>query len=91
MEELPGPPFSQIVRGAFFGSLRASKNQKNSTKVSKRRSSQLLDAQYTVDGVVLTLSQVCRPRRKINVSSIGLYAGSGFAERVLLGSSVFST
>lgn len=31
MDELPGPPFSQMVRGAFWGSLRASKNQKNYT------------------------------------------------------------
>jgi hypothetical protein len=29
MDEAPGPPFIQIDRGAFSGSLRASKNQKN--------------------------------------------------------------
>jgi hypothetical protein len=29
IDELPGPPFNQMVRGAFAGSLRASKNQKN--------------------------------------------------------------
>jgi hypothetical protein len=28
IEELPGPPFSQIDKGAFAGSFRASKNQK---------------------------------------------------------------
>jgi hypothetical protein len=29
MEELPGPPFIQIDKGALAGSLRDSKNQKN--------------------------------------------------------------
>lgn len=29
MEEPPGPPLSQIAKGAFSGALRASKNQKN--------------------------------------------------------------
>lgn len=29
MEDEPGPPLSQITVGAFEGSLRASKNQKN--------------------------------------------------------------
>lgn len=29
MDEAPGPPFIQMDRGAFSGSLRASKNQKN--------------------------------------------------------------
>jgi hypothetical protein len=34
IEELPGPPFNQMVRGEFAGSLRLSKNQKKRLTLS---------------------------------------------------------
>jgi hypothetical protein len=70
MDELPGPPFNQIVRGAFLGSLRASKNQKNCEPDHQSFSSGVGRAAYAINGVILSLSQVCGSRRKVNMSGV---------------------
>lgn len=63
IEELPGPPFSQMVKGAFVGSLRASKNQKNLPLGQMTCLKQINRLTYAVDGIFLSLSKIGRSRR----------------------------
>ncbi len=83
----PGPPLSQMERGALSGDLLASKNQKNLGRKGIRVS--LWGAAGTggtanirIDGVVLRLSVVvveCSGRQ-VDVAGIGLHSRCGLAD-----------
>lgn len=72
--EPPGPPFSQMARGALRGSLRASKNQKKLRFVSitaEQHQNALQDSR--VDGVVLDISAAVQESSwKVDVARVRL-------------------
>lgn len=73
-DEPPGPPFSQIARGASWGAERDSKNQKNLAQ-SQHDLTDRDEAQLSrIDGIVLffPIDIVQQTRREMNMPSVGL-------------------
>jgi hypothetical protein len=81
MEEPPGPPLSQIARGAVEGFLRASKNQKNLLSSVYRKDNEELILGLRVDRIVLRLADdmIQKSGREVDVAGVRLYSGRQLA------------